>query len=97
MAEFAYNNAPNASTGITPFYANKGYHLNITICPEVNIRSDTAKDFVADLDQIHTLLREEITRAQKRFKEQADKKWIPAPKFLIGSEVFLLAKHIKST
>ena len=24
LAEFAYNNAPNATTGITPFFANKG-------------------------------------------------------------------------
>ncbi len=24
IAEFAYNNAPNASTGISPFFANKG-------------------------------------------------------------------------
>ena len=31
LAEFAYNNAPNASTGISPVFANKGYHLNITV------------------------------------------------------------------
>ena len=56
MAEFAYNNALNASTGLTPFYANKGYHLNILVWPEINIRSDQAKDFVANLDKIHTFL-----------------------------------------
>ena len=56
MAEFAYNNAPNASTGITPFYANKGYHPNITVRPEIDIRSDKAKDFVANIDEIHTIL-----------------------------------------
>ena len=95
MAEFAYNNAPNASTGITPFYANKGYHPNITVRPEIDIRSDKAKDFVANIDEIHTILREEITRAQKRFKAQADRKCILAPEFPIGSEVFVLAKHIK--
>ena len=65
MAEFTYNNAPNASTGLTPFFANKGYHPNISIRPEINIRSDKAKDFVADLDKIHTFLRKEITTAQK--------------------------------
>ena len=27
MAEFAYNNAKNASTGFTPFELNCGYHL----------------------------------------------------------------------
>jgi len=31
LAEFTYNNAPNATTSISPFFANKGYHPNITV------------------------------------------------------------------
>ena len=34
ITEFAYNNAPNAMTGISPFYTNKGYHPDITVHPE---------------------------------------------------------------
>jgi len=30
LAKFTYNNTLSATTGITPFLANKGYHLNIT-------------------------------------------------------------------
>ena len=26
MAEFAYNNAMNTMTGVSPFFVNKGYH-----------------------------------------------------------------------
>ncbi len=35
IAEFTYNNAPNASTGISPFFTNKGYHpiLNMILPP----------------------------------------------------------------
>ena len=29
LTEFTYNNAPSATTGISPFYANKGYHPSI--------------------------------------------------------------------
>ena len=29
LAEFSYNNAPNATTGVSPFFANKGYDLAI--------------------------------------------------------------------
>ena len=39
LAEFAYNNAPNATTGITPFFANKGYHPNISVHPEQDLAS----------------------------------------------------------
>jgi hypothetical protein len=34
LAEFAYNNAPSAMTGISPFFTNKGYHPNIMVCPK---------------------------------------------------------------
>ena len=97
MAEFAYNNAPNASTGLTPFYANKGYHLNITVRLEVDIQSDLAHNFIVNLDELHTYLRDEIVNAQCKYKEQADRKCTPAPEFPISSDVFVLAKHIKST
>jgi len=34
LAEFAYNNAPSATTGVFPFFANKGYHPNLSVYPE---------------------------------------------------------------
>jgi len=39
LAEFAYNNTPSATTGITPFFANKGYHPNLTVHPEHDLAS----------------------------------------------------------
>jgi len=35
--EFAYNNASSATIGVSPFFANKGYHPNIIVHPEHNI------------------------------------------------------------
>ena len=34
LGEFTYNNAPMASTRVSLFFANKGYHPNITVHPE---------------------------------------------------------------
>ena len=39
LAEFAYNNAPSATTGISPFFANKGYHPNLMVHPERDLAS----------------------------------------------------------
>ena len=39
LAKFAYNNALNATTGISPFFANKGHHLNLTVHPEHDLTS----------------------------------------------------------
>ena len=42
LAEFAYNNAPSATTRIFPFYANKGYHPNISVHLERELASGKA-------------------------------------------------------
>ena len=42
LAEFAYNNAPSTTTGISPFFANKGYHLNLTVHSERDLASSRA-------------------------------------------------------
>jgi len=39
LTEFAYNNAPSATTSVSPFFANKGYHPNITVHLECDIAS----------------------------------------------------------
>ena len=46
---------------------------------------------------MHGYNRDAIADAQIHYKEQANRKRIPAPEFPIDSEVFVLAKHIKST
>ena len=41
IAEFAYNNAKNASTGYTPFELNCGYHLWVSYKEDLNLRSQS--------------------------------------------------------
>jgi hypothetical protein len=52
LTEFAFNNAPSATTGVSPFFANKGYHPNITIHPEHNLALQCAHQFTVDLDNL---------------------------------------------
>src|SRR5882672_1486606 len=72
LAEFAYNNTPSATTGITPFFANKGYHPNLTVHPERDLASACAHNFVTDLDELHQQLRQHIAEAQCRYQTSAD-------------------------
>ncbi|KAF8627563.1 hypothetical protein AX14_011346 [Amanita brunnescens Koide BX004] len=97
LAEFAYNNAPNASTGVSPFFANKGYHPNLSIHPKHDLTSQHARSFVLDLDELHHTLREQIAAAQKRYQGPADKRWTPPPPLQIGSQVFVKSDHIRTT
>jgi len=64
LAKFAYNNTPSATTGITPFFPNKGYHPNITDHPECDLVSAHAQVFITNLDELHQQLWLHIARAQ---------------------------------
>ena len=67
LAEFAYNNAPSATTSVSPFFANKGYHLNITVYPECDIAFSRAHDFAIDLNELQSTLKAEISVAQQHY------------------------------
>ena len=97
LAEFAYNNAPSATTGISPFFANKGYHPNISVYPERDLTSTRAREFAVDLDELHQELRKQISAAQRRYQLPADAKRSPAPDFKVGDKVYLNAEFLRTT
>ena len=97
LGEFAYNNAPSATTGISPFFANKGYHPNITVYPERDLSSARAKEFVVDLDELHQELQTQIAEAQRHYQGPTDARRTPAPDFKVGDKVFVKAEHFRTT
>jgi len=72
LVEFAYNNALSATTGVSPFFANKGYHLNITVHLEHDIASSRACDFAVDLNNLQSTLKAEISAAQQHYQKSAN-------------------------
>src|SRR5258707_5270812 len=50
LAEFAYTNAMSTTTGISPFFANKGYHPRLSTNLLAPSSSSEAQHYVADLD-----------------------------------------------
>ena len=89
LAEFAYNNAPSTTTGVSPFFTNKGYHLNITVHPKRNIASFWARNFAVDLDELQNALKAEISTAQQCYQKSADAWHSPTSDFEKLSEKYL--------
>ena len=84
-------------TSISPFFANKGYHLNLTVHPERDLASSHAKDLIVNLDELHQELKSTIAEAQLRYQGPADTRRAPAPDFTVGEHAFVKAKFFHST
>jgi len=95
--EFAYNNALSTTTSVSPFFANKRYHLNITVYPECDIASFWACNFAVDLDELQSTLKAEISMAQQHYQKSADARHSPAPDFKVGNKVFVKAQFFWTT
>jgi len=90
--EFADNNALSATTGVSPFFANKGYYPNITVYPKCNIASSQAHNFAVDLDELQSTIKAEISTVQQHYQKSTDIQCSPAPNFKVGNKVFVKAK-----
>ena len=67
MAEFAYNNAKNASTGFTPFELNCKYHPRVLYEEDLNPRSQsrTVEELSSELRELMTVYQQNLHYAQK--------------------------------
>jgi hypothetical protein len=95
IAQFAFNNNALA-TGISPFYANYGYHLLITKKPRNEKPvSKKARIIVIRMKELYKILKQELDFISERVTEYVNRKRLEGPDLKKGEMVYLLRKHIK--
>ena len=97
MAEFAYNNAKNASTGHTPFELNCGFHPRMSYEEDVDPRSQSksADELSAELRELMIVCRENLHHAQE-LQKRAHDKGVKPRSYAPGEKVWLNSKYIKT-
>src|SRR6266480_1724706 len=102
LAEFHLNNVRQASTGVSAYYANYGFHpeLPSTLRAEdvrLTKKKDVpaAKEWADKVKEIQTELKTTLKAAQKRQAKAYDEKHKTAPPFEVGKKVWLLRCHIR--
>ena len=97
MADFAYNNAKNASCGHTPFELNYSYHPWMSYKNDVNLcsKSKSADNLSAELKKLMIVCRENLYHAQK-LQKQADNKDVKPRSYASNNKVWLNSKYIKT-
>src|SRR5258708_2872775 len=94
--EFTYNNAPSMTTGISPFFVNKGYHPRLMVDSSTPVTSARAQQFTDDLDSIHTKLKSNIVATQECYQKSANWHQAPALDFQLRDKVYVKAKFFRT-
>ena len=97
MAEFAYNNAKNASTGHTPFELNCGYHPRVSFEEDVDprLKSRSADKLAGELRELIEVCCQNLFHAQELQKRAHDKE-IKSHSYTPDKKVWLNNKYIKT-
>ncbi len=97
MADFAYNNAKNASTGHTPFELNCGYHPSVFFKDDVDSRSRSrfANKLTEELRELMEVCCQNLLHVQELQKRHYDK-GVKNRSYVSGEKVWLNSKYIKT-
>jgi hypothetical protein len=106
VAEFAANNGISETTGMSPFFANYGFHPRLGVEPSTPVPPNlslarrqqfykanaVAARFERILDQLKGLAKESIMR----YEEYANNHREDAPKYEVGDMVYVNTKNMKT-
>ena len=96
MAEFAYNNAKNASIGHTPFKLNCSYHFRVFFEEDVDLhsRSCSTNKLVKELKKLIEVYCQNLLHGQE-LQKRAYNKGVKNRSYALGKKVWLNSKYIK--
>ena len=97
MAEFAYNNAKNASIGHTSFELNCGYHPRVSYEEDLDPRSKskTAEELSSELRNLMAVCQQNLHHAQE-LQKRAHNKGVKPQSYTSGNKVWLSSKHLRT-
>ena len=94
-AEFAYNNATNATTGYSPFFLNSGFHPRVpaSLLQLQSSSNPAVKEFLDEQGTTLTMAKEAIEEAQERQARNADTRRRDHD-YKVGDQVLLNTENI---
>jgi len=94
LAEFAYNNTPHSSTGISPFFATCRYDPLIAVYPNTEITDLRACHFTVNFNKHHKFLCDHMKEAQETMAHYMNQDHLTPPPFCVGDQVYVHTDHI---
>ena len=95
-AEYTYNNSATNAHGMSPFYANYGFHPQTEWMKEREAQNPGATMYAHWMKTIHEQARQALIKTREAMKKYYDRKAIPQPDIKVGDRVMLNAKNIRT-
>ena len=97
MAEFTYNNAKNANTGLTPFELNYGFYPQVFFEDDIDLcsRSCFANKLVKELKKLMDICQQNLLHTQK-LQKRANDNGVKPQSYAPEEKVWLNSKYIKT-
>ena len=96
MAEFAYNSTHHSTIGMTPFFANYGYHPRMSLTL-LSTPAPSAQKRISSIHAAHELAKSSARTAAQQYAYWANKKRLDPPSFAVGEKVSLLRRNIRTS
>jgi hypothetical protein len=96
LAEYAYNNSVTTGTGLSPFYANYGYHPRTNWPTKEEVKNPASEVYVHYVKSVHELCKEGLEKARKRMARYYDLHVKEAPAYKVGDLVMINGKNIST-
>ena len=98
LAEFSYNNSKHSATSLTPFFANYGFHLRMSLLPpSPDFPTHAADSYVKQLRDTQDVLQRELKKCREAMERSTNQRRRPAPSLVVGLKVWPLRRHINTT
>jgi len=96
MAKFAYNNSTTIGNGMSPFYANYGFHPAAMNPASTEPRNPGSKIYAHWMHAVHDKSRKGLEDAQERMRRYTDPVRKEPPAYQVGDLVMLNGRNIKT-
>jgi hypothetical protein len=96
MAEYAYNNTATSATGMTPFYANYGWHPETVNPGKAEVSNPASEAYAHWARRSIETNRRMLKAARERMIKYGDRKRKEAHKYQVGDMVLLSARTLRT-
>jgi len=96
MAEFAYNNSITMGNGMSPFYANYGFHPVSSDPAATGPLNPASKLYAHWMHTVHKVSADQLEAAHERMRCYTDPLRTKPPEYQIGDLVMLNGRNIKT-